>query len=125
MKLTLSAVLGIRYGLIGIAASTLIAQLATNHWYMVYRGLKRLGISLESHVVNVLLPVGGLFLVVMTAVSLLLAGKLFATEWQAVLGGSFIAGLLLAAFIWFFVLEPGHRLRLLAWRQAARAASSP
>lgn len=124
LKLILSAILGIRFGLIGIAASTLIAQLVTNHWYMVYRGLKRLGISFESHLVNVILPVSGLFIVVMISVSLLLAGNLFSTQWKSVLGGSFIAGVLLGAFIWFFVLEPGHRLRFLAWRKTVRATAS-
>ena len=124
LKMTLSAILGLRYGLIGIAASTLIAQLATNHWYMVYRGLKRLGISLESHVVNVLLPVSGLFFAVMISVSLLMAGNFFATEWQSVLGATFVAGVFLTAFIWFFVLEPGQRHRFISWRQSARAAAS-
>ena len=124
LKLVLSALLGYRFGLIGIAASTLIAQLATNHWYMVYRGLKRLRLSFESHLLNVLLPVAGLFVVVMISVSLLMAGNFFASEWQSVLGGSVVAGLFLVAFTWLFVLEPGQRHRFLAWLQPARSAAS-
>lgn len=123
-KLLLSVLLGLRFGLIGIASSTLIAQLATNHWYMVYRGLKRLGISFEHHFIGVIVPVAGLFVAVMIAVSLLMAGNLFATEWQSVLAASFVSGLLLAAFMWLFVLEPGHRLRLLAWRQSAHPVAT-
>jgi O-antigen/teichoic acid export membrane protein len=121
LKLGLAAILGARYGLIGIASSTLFAQLATNHWYMVYRGLKRLGISLESHLVEVLLPVTGLFIVVAVAVRLLLTENVFPTELSAVLGGAGVAGFLLTAFFWFFVLESGHRERLFARWQMARS----
>ncbi len=67
LKLTFSAILGVHFGLIGIASSTLLAQLVTNHWYMVYRGLNRLQISFESHLVNVILPVAGLFVAVTLA----------------------------------------------------------
>ena len=117
LKLGLSALLGLRYGLIGIAASTLLAQLATNHWYMVYRGLSRLRIPLESHFINVLLPVAALFILVAGAVWLPLYNNIFSTEWEAVLGSSAIAGILLAAFLWFFILEPSHRARLFPRRQ--------
>jgi O-antigen/teichoic acid export membrane protein len=120
LKMVLAAVLGLRYGLLGIAASTLLAQVATNHWYMVYRGLKRLRISFESHVRNVLLPVMGLFVAVSVAVSLPVAENLFPTEWMAVLGGSAIAGSILAAYLWLFVLEPGHRGQFFAWYRVVR-----
>jgi len=117
LKLCLSALLGVRFGLIGIAASTLLAQLATNHWYMVYRGLSRLGISLSTHFVNVLFPVASLFVLVTVAVWLPLANDFFSNEWEAVLGSSAIAGMFLAAFLWFFVLDRGHRERLILWIQ--------
>jgi O-antigen/teichoic acid export membrane protein len=120
LKLILSAALGAQFGLIGIASSTLIAQLATNHWYMVYRGLKRLRISLESHFVNVLLPVAGLFATVAAAVWFIISGNLFPTELAQVLAGGAVAGLILASFMWFFVLDSGHRVRLFAWCQLAR-----
>jgi O-antigen/teichoic acid export membrane protein len=120
LKLTLAAILGVRFGLLGIASSTLIAQLATNHWYMVYRGLKRLQISFESHVVNVILPVAGLFVAVSAAVWIPLTGNLFETEWSAVLGSACIACVLLSAYMWFFVLEPGHRGQLFAKYKLAR-----
>jgi O-antigen/teichoic acid export membrane protein len=120
LKLILAAFLGVHFGLLGIASSTLFAQLATNDWYMVFRGLKRLQISFENHVVNVIFPVAGLFVAVTFAVWLPTSENLFATEWEAVLAGSAIAGILLAAFMWFFVLEPGHRHRVTAWRQLAR-----
>jgi O-antigen/teichoic acid export membrane protein len=120
LKLVLAAILGVRYGLLGIACSTLLAQLVTNHWYMVYRGLRRLRIGLRSHLVNVLFPVAALFLLVALAVWLPLSLNFFATEWQALIGSSCIAGLILAGFLWCFVLEPNHRERLYARWQLAR-----
>ncbi len=44
-------------GIIGVAASTLIAQLLTNNWYGVYRGTQHLGISLQRYFAEVLVPV--------------------------------------------------------------------
>ncbi|HEX4139556.1 MAG TPA: hypothetical protein VHY09_04365 [Candidatus Methylacidiphilales bacterium] len=120
IKLVLAGILGARYGLIGIAGSTLLGQLATTHWYMVYRGLRRLRISLRSHFLEVLAPVAMLFILVALAVWATLSANLFATEWQAVLGCSFIAGLILAGFYWCFVLEPNHRDRIFARWHLAR-----
>ena len=117
LKLGLSALLGVRFGLIGIAASTLLTQLFTNHWYMVYRGLKRLGIGIQRHLLDVVLPVLALFVIVTIAVSVPIAENFFATEWEAVLGSSAIASLLLAAYSWLFILEPDHRARLFPRRQ--------
>lgn len=123
LKLGLSWVLGARYGLIGIAASALLTQFFTYHWYMVYRGLKRLRISLESHIVNVLVPVTGLFVVVIAADWILLSRDLFPTALSAVLAGAAVSGIILAGFTWFFVLEPDHRRRVSIWCQFARPSS--
>ena len=120
LKLILSALLGARFGLLGIASSTLIAELATNHWYMVYRGLKRLQISLESHLVNVIIPIAGLFATVMVAVWLPIEGNIFPNELSAVIAGGSIAGIILSAFLWFFVLDPDHRHRVANWCLLAR-----
>jgi O-antigen/teichoic acid export membrane protein len=125
LKLTLAAIMGARFGLIGIASSTLLAQLATNHWYMVYRGLKRLRISLESHVIQVMAPVVGLFGAVMLATWLALAGNLFVDEWMQVMAASLVSGTILTMFLWFFVLEPNHRERLFAWCLPRRPRFQP
>jgi O-antigen/teichoic acid export membrane protein len=121
LKLGLAAILGARFGLLGIAASTLLAQLVTTHWYMVYRGLRRLRIGLRSYVAGVLAPVVVLFLLVMLAVGAPISLGVFATEWHAVLGGVCLAGLLLAGFYWCLVLEPNHRERLFARVHLARS----
>jgi O-antigen/teichoic acid export membrane protein len=121
LKLALSAILGLRYGLLGIAASTLVAQMVTNHWYMVYRGLKRLQISLESHFTQVVLPVAGLFGVVWLAGSVLLGAGLLHSEISEVVACTCLSGTFLAAYLWFFVLEPGHRVRFFNRWQLARS----
>ena len=119
LKLTLSFLLGLRFGLLGIAASTLLAELATNHWYMVYRGLNRLQIRLRDHFVKVLLPVAGLFIVVAAAVSLPVRFNIFSSEWGVVLTSGGIAGVIVAGFMWLFVLEDNQRQRVIAWRPLA------
>lgn len=120
LKLVLAGILGARFGLIGIASSTLAAQLVTNHWYMVYRGLRRLRIGLRSYLAGVLAPVMGLFIVVAVAVAAPLSFQVFLAGWQSVIGCSAIAGAILAGYCWFFVLESGHRVRVFAWWQMAR-----
>ncbi len=120
LKLGLATVLGMRFGLLGIAAATLIAQLFTNHWYMVYRGLKRLQIGLEGHVTHVLIPVAVLFVVVWGAGVMLLNAGLFGSEVAELIGCVCLSCTILAAFMWFFVLEPGHRVRFFSLWQLAR-----
>jgi O-antigen/teichoic acid export membrane protein len=120
LKLALAPILGVRFGLLGIASSTLLGQLATTHWYMVYRGLRRLRMSLRAHLVEVILPVALLFALVALAVWAPLSAGLFAAEWEAVVGCACIAGLLFAGFCWCFVLEPDHRERLAARWHLAR-----
>lgn len=72
INLVLSYVLGVAWGLAGIAAATLIAHLVTVNWYAVYRPLKRLGISVSVYARQFLLPASVLVLltvVVLTGTS--------------------------------------------------------
>lgn len=48
-------------GLLGVALGTLLAQMATNNWYAVHRGLWRLQMSKRSYFTRVLLPVAVVF----------------------------------------------------------------
>jgi len=43
-------------GLFGIALATMLALLLTNHWYMVFRGLKRLQLPFSAYAKEVLVP---------------------------------------------------------------------
>ena len=69
---------------------------------------------------QVLLPVAALFGCAALAVWVPLSANIFTTEWQAVIGCSCIAGLVLAGFFWCFVLEPNHRGRIFARWHLAR-----
>lgn len=56
VKIGLAVVLVRRYGLLGLAIATMLALLATNHWYMVYRGLRRLQLPLLIYAKEVAAP---------------------------------------------------------------------
>lgn len=125
IKLVLAYLLGSKYGLIGIAAATLIAQLCTNHWYMVARALFRLRISLRDHLQRVVLPVAALFVATLLTTHLILQAGMFAKGWPAIIASSFLSGLLLLAFSWQFVLEHGQRHRLLTWAKLRLQPTAP
>ena len=114
LKVLFSWLLGVRYGLLGIALGTLLAELLTNHWFMPYRGLRRLRMSLWQHLFGVLLPVGLVF--VMTGSAVWLVEKPLANVplWFAVGTGVAVAGLVLAVALWLLVLDKSQRVRLLA-----------
>jgi O-antigen/teichoic acid export membrane protein len=113
LKIVLSTVLGMRWGLPGVALGTVLAQLATNDWFMVYRGLRRLRLSVRQHVSQVVLPAVMVFVLTVLAVwgvRRLLAG---APRWTVVLSGGGVAGAVLASMLWTQVLRRGERDRML------------
>jgi O-antigen/teichoic acid export membrane protein len=114
LKVVLSTVLGLRFGLLGIALGTLLAQLATNHWFMVFRGLRRLRMSLRQHVKQVLLPVGVLFVVTIGAVWLVVRVLSGFPLLLVVGAGCVMSGTLLLIALWALVLEADQRRRLVA-----------
>jgi len=113
LKVILSIVLVGPLGLIGIPAGTLIAQMLTNYWYMAYRGLKRLGIPWQDHLRNVLFPV-----LLMFGLTVLVAfgarrGLLERAPLVRLSGVIFACGLAFLTTCWLFVLDPGHRQKVL------------
>ncbi len=109
LKVTLSLFLGSRFGLIGIALGTLGAQVVTNHWFMSYRGLRRLQVGVRAHFREVLLPVGLLFALTFGAVRGLSMAMPTQPDWLVSGTGVMFAGSVLAAAIWFFVLPLSTR----------------
>jgi O-antigen/teichoic acid export membrane protein len=109
LKVALSLLLGWRFGLIGIALGTLGAQLAANHWFMCYRGLRRLRLGLRYHVQQVLAPVALLFIVTFALVQSLTRIMSAQSDWVVVVSGVLIAGGLLAGSIWLLVLDHSQR----------------
>jgi O-antigen/teichoic acid export membrane protein len=113
LKLSLSFVLGLRYGLLGIALGTLFAQLTTNHWFMVYRGLRRLRMSLRSYATQVVLPTLLAFALTLAAVAGVRTLLYSYPPWSVVLASMIISSGFLAAILWTKALDPSQRARLL------------
>jgi O-antigen/teichoic acid export membrane protein len=63
LNLALTWVLGQRFGLLGIALGTLVAQLLTNNWYCVYHGLERLQLRFTTYATQILAPLAVLALI--------------------------------------------------------------
>lgn len=114
LKLLLSWWLGKHIGLLGIALGTLVAQLCTNHWFMVYRGLRRLRLSLREHAVRVGIPVAVLFGGTCSSVQLLRQLMQGVEKWQQLAAGVVLSGAVLSIMMWSQVLEPSQRKAILA-----------
>ena len=114
LKVLLSLWLGGMWGLIGIASATLLAQVTTNYWYMVYRGLTRLGMRFRAHVTGVLAPAAAGFGVTFLLVkaSQRVAGRI-GVQFQVALG-VFVAGCVCAALLWVLVVDITERRRIVA-----------
>ncbi len=115
LKIVLSLALGLRFGLMGIALGTLLALALTNHWFMTYRGLRRLGLSAWQHASLVLFPVGLVFAATCLAVWLAEQTLRDAPAWAVVLGGASVASLVLAAALWILTLDKSERARALLY----------
>ena len=114
LKLVLSISLVSRFGLLGVALGTAVALLLTNHWYMVYRGLRRLRFSYRDYTIRILLPFLLLFpamLFVLFGVRELADGLSPLVQIQCVLGAAL---LLFGGAAWWLVLEPSQRVRFLS-----------
>jgi O-antigen/teichoic acid export membrane protein len=114
LNFTLIACLIEPLGLFGVALSLLIAQLLTNHWYLVYRPMIRLRIDWREYGRRVVL------LWFLTLGSALAAGYFLVDRLRTagvariwlVLIGLCISALSLGAALWFGVLDARHRQRL-------------
>lgn len=111
LKLGIATVAIKPWGLVGLAASTLVAQMATIYWYSVYRASIRLGLNWSEHVRRVLVPClcafGATYLIGLTVDSRLL-GQPLAVR---VAAASLIGGSLLMVAFWLLVLRPDQRQR--------------
>lgn len=103
-------------GLLGVALGTMLAQLLTNNWYAVYRGLWRLKMSRRAYLRSVALPVLGVFLMAWVSgrLSLVILSS-GSNAWIVLLTGIFATGFVLMVAIWFLVLDVDQRRRCLTW----------
>jgi O-antigen/teichoic acid export membrane protein len=114
LKIVLSLSLAVKFGLTGIALGTLLALALTNHWFMAFRGLGRLRMSLWQHGSRVLVPVSLVFAVTGVSVWLVEQPLREAPSWSGVLAGVIVAGLILAAALWILALDKSERTRALS-----------
>ena len=124
LNIALTLLLVGRYGLLGVALGSMIAQLLTNNWFVPYYTLRTLGLSIRDYCATVCVP-----LVVLLAVALASAAAVrvgtpttLPLVLQLALGLATTMAASLTAF-WMFLLDAGERaalLRLLPLRQAAR-----
>ncbi|MES2467251.1 MAG: oligosaccharide flippase family protein [Verrucomicrobiota bacterium] len=112
LKIGFAWLLGHHYGLVGIAASTLIAQWLTNHWYMIHRGFHRLEIRYTTYMFKVVVPLSILFLCVYAVTDLLVRAPAFGSGIPALTAASGTAGLFLLGYCWIVVLDTSERNRL-------------
>jgi O-antigen/teichoic acid export membrane protein len=120
INLVLSYVLGVAWGLVGIAAATLIAHLVTVNWYAVYRPLQRLGISVGVYARQFLLPAA--VLILLTIVILIGISRAFPWSplWRVCVCSSLAALCgLLTEWLWCLDEQDRQNIRNLAvplWR---------
>jgi O-antigen/teichoic acid export membrane protein len=112
LKLLLSYAFARFYGLIGIPIATLAAQCLTNYWYMGYRALKRLEVSLATHISGVVLP--AIFAGAITAALGLTVQHLLKEGSGTIRLGAVVlaCALVMAAGCWYLVLNNGQRRRV-------------
>jgi O-antigen/teichoic acid export membrane protein len=115
LNVVLSLVLGAKYGLLGIALATLIAQLATCHWFMCYRGLQRLRIGLMAHLKEVVAPAALLFVITLSIVSSVIYVMRSKPDWVVIVAAMFSSGCLLLCSIWFLVMDQSQRKRAVSF----------
>lgn len=115
LKLLLAFVLMNYFGLIGLAAGTLIAQLLTAHWFVPYRGLQRLQFGFSRYLGSVLMPCILVFTVAagMSFFAVTLAST--STDWIKLASACLASGAVLAAAMCLFVLDSSQRRRVSAW----------
>jgi O-antigen/teichoic acid export membrane protein len=121
LKVGLSILLGLHYGLLGVALGTTIALALTNHWYMPYRGLTRLAYPKLQFIYRLILPIGVLAAM---AVAILWAIQSFTRHQGPLLEVFWVvasAGLIFTVAAWAMVLHRNERHRILSMVNSALA----
>lgn len=122
LNIVISWQLAKSWGLVGVAAGTMIAQMLTNNWYVPHKSLQVLGIPLKEYARRTLLPLAGLLLLALTVNAFLSAQFKGANALLAIIAGFVLS--LFACGAWFgaFILTRGER-GVLIMRLAKTAAS--
>ena len=127
LNLAMTAILIRTHGLLGVAAATMIAQMLTNNWYVIFRAHHRFHLSFWVHVKECVIPYVG--------IALCTAGPALALRWKFPDMSDWIhlamvsiwIGIICSAFLWkrhfaFPLRKPTSVIDSLA--QANRAGES-
>jgi len=113
-----------RLGLLGVALGTLFAQIATNNWYAVYRGLRRLQMPFLQYAYQVLAPTLGIGLTAAAALWTARSMTSGSDDLSRVLATLSAALLVLVVSVWTVVLDgEERRASLLQFRRAISPAA--
>jgi O-antigen/teichoic acid export membrane protein len=108
------------FGLLGVALGTLIAQLLTTNWYILFDGVRRLRIGWRCYSTEVALPVIVVFFAACLAVFAAVEG--IPSRWSPMNGivaaATAAAGIFVSAF-WLVGLNTADRARVRAWGRGA------
>jgi O-antigen/teichoic acid export membrane protein len=114
LKLGLAFVLTQRFGLIGLAASTLVSQLLTAHWFVLYRGFQRLQISFARYITEVFLPCLIVFGIAYALSTLTVLVVHSASDHVRLVAAVLPAAIVLTLSLWLLVLNADQRTRVIA-----------
>jgi O-antigen/teichoic acid export membrane protein len=111
LKLLFAFLLTKKFGLVGLACSTIVAQLPTAHWFVLYRGLRRLQFGFNRYVTSVLLPCVIVFVAACAASFFAATLTDPYSGWLKLGASSVSAGVALLVALWFLVLDRSQRAR--------------
>ena len=104
-----------RFGLVGLAAGTLIAQSLTAYWFVPYRGLRRLRMGLRQYLGSVLVPCAAVFVIALGLSLLSITIMDSPGHFVRLATVCLISGLVLAAATWLLVMDSHQRYRTSTW----------
>jgi len=114
LKLLFAFILIKRFGLIGLAAGTVVAQLLTTYWFVLYRGLRRLRFEFKLYLSSVFAPCALVFAGAFAASYLIVNVVDGQSDWFRLIGACVGSGSVLAIALWFLVLNANQRGRALS-----------
>ncbi len=115
LKLFFAYILISRLGLPGLAVATVIAQSLTAHWYVLYRGLRRLKMSAGRYIHSVLMPCMFVFAVAFGLSYSIVTTTAHGNDWLRVVAACATSGAVLVTACWLLVLDGNHRARVAGW----------
>lgn len=114
LKLALAFFMIRRFGLLGLALANVISQLVTTHWFVVYRGFRRLQLGFRRYFIFVLIPCISAFVLALGLSYALIGVVRGLSDSVRLVAGCTTSGIVLIVFLWYLVLDVNQRQRLVS-----------